>query len=111
MGGSTCSGKVKLRDKKTKKDVSFGYSEGKSSDKGPGPRWINFWMEGQKGGKTKYDIDPNPHENSKKYPDKATDFYKTMGEALAGAVMADDDKDLPKKGAVKWQGVTYTLSK
>lgn len=109
MSGSTCSGKVKQKDKKANKDVTFGYAEVKSSNKGPGPRWINIWMEGEKG-KNKYDIDPNPHDNSKKYPAKAADFYKTMAEAVAEAVVADDDKAFPKKGAVKWQGETYKLS-
>lgn len=109
MGGATCAGKVKLKDKGTKKNVTFGYAEVKSSNKGAGPRWLNIWTEGEKG-KKKYNIDPNPHDNSKKYPKKASDFYKCMAEAIAAAVMGNDDKSYPKKSSVKWQGETYKLS-
>lgn len=111
MGGSTCSGTVTVVDKKDKKKKTvFGYAEVKTSDKGAGPRWINLWKEGERG-KTKYDIEPNPHDNSKKYPKKAADFYQSLAEALAGAVMADKDQEFPRRGNVTWQGVTYTLTK
>jgi hypothetical protein len=97
------------RKKDKKKKTGSGHAQIKTSDEEPDPRWINLWNEGERG-RTKYGIEPNPHENSNEYRKKADDFYTMLAKALAGAAMEAKDQEFPRRGTVKWQGESCTLT-
>lgn len=101
MPSSTVSGSLKLGD------TTYEYCETKTSNAGGGPRGIDIWVKGQKGRKS-YQIDPNPHDNSKNYPKNSTDFYARLGEALAKK--REQGSDFPNRYGAKWKGESYIMS-
>mgnify|MGYP006950301357 CR=1 FL=1 len=111
MAGKTITGKCEQTSKKDKKKkVKFQYAEVFSKGGGGGTLGMTIWVEGEKGGRTNDDIDPNPHDNPK-YNKKQKDFYESIASAVAGAKLEDKDGEFPGRGTVLWQGVKYILTK
>jgi len=92
---------------------SYKYFETKPTNaSGAGPRGIEIYIEGVADSKAAFDIKPNPHDNSKKYPKKAISFYLAMAKGLVdGIVEADGVASFPNKVSVSWQAETYKLSR
>ena len=106
MSGKTISGEVKFKDKLRKKDIVFRYTETKTSNAGGGPRGISIYLKGTQN-KKEYDITPNPHEN-KAYNKGQSEFYKSLGSALATSYLENDDK-FPGNLKLTWKSTSYTL--
>jgi hypothetical protein len=102
MPGST------VKDKLTEGGTTYEYCETKTSNAGGGPRGIDIWVEGTKG-KAKYNIDPNPHTNTK-YNKNAAPLYAACALSLAKKHQQAGSFPAPRYTA-KWDNETWSLIK
>ncbi len=105
----TIKGKLKDYKECDKKKLTFEYAETKTSNKGGGPRGLDIWVEGVRGSKQEYDIEPNPHD-SKKYNKQQSKFYKLMAGEAADKYDCKKGKFAGRVTGISWDKDSYVLN-
>ncbi len=111
--GTASAGNETIKDKVEIKGVTFEYNEVKYGSSGTGQRGIKIWRKGVAKDVNSYKFSPNPHDNSKKYPKLAKEFYKAAATAIGNFVTdkANNNKyPAPGKLKFRWESVEYTCA-